>query len=170
MKHTLPLITVLFATSYLFAQAPASTETQSASAPESPLSSAPVSPVISSKHSDGSTHTARSKAPSDIFPHWSVVGEWRVTHPYWTDLLTLRVDGTLVTSRQGTTGRWVLTADAGTPLLVIRWDAYGTESLAMITQDHFRGQTTRGRFSDMRRGVEQSAPIKPARSRGKKSS
>jgi hypothetical protein len=55
----------------------------------------------------------------------------------------------------------VLTADGGTPLVVIRWDAYGTESLAMVTQDHFRGYHGTGRFSDMRRGGKQSERPSP---------
>jgi hypothetical protein len=77
-----------------------------------------------------------------------------VTHPYWTDTLTLRKDGTFITGDQNTTGRWMLAADKGTPLLVLKWDAYGTESLSMVDQNHFRGQITPGSFMDMRRGEE----------------
>jgi len=94
---------------------------------------------------------ARTEPVKDVYPRWSVVGEWRVTHPAWTDIVTLKEDGTLVTSRQGTTGRWILTGDGGTPLLVIRWDLFATESVAMVSPDHFRGQTKSGRFIDMRR-------------------
>lgn len=96
------------------------------------------------------------QAIKDIFTPWSVVGEWRVTHPGWTDVVTLRSDGTLITTRQQTTGRWILTADAGTPLLVIRWDLFATESLAMITSEHFRGQAGNGRFIDMQRGEKRA--------------
>ncbi len=89
----------------------------------------------------------------DIYPRWSIVGDWNVTHPFWTDSITFRKNGTLVAKDQGTTGRWVLTADAETPLLVLRWDSFGTESLMMVGQDHFRGQIAPGSFIDMRRGT-----------------
>jgi hypothetical protein len=97
------------------------------------------------------SETAQSE--KDIYPRWSIVGDWNVTHPVWTDVITFRKDGTLVTKNQRTTGRWVLTADAGTPLLVLRWDDFGTESLMMVGQDHFRGQIAPGSFIDMRRGA-----------------
>jgi len=97
-----------------------------------------------------------AKSEKDIYPRWSVVGEWNVTHPSWTDVLTFRDDGTISTKELGTSGRWVLTADQGTPLLVLRWDAYGTESLLMVGKNHFRGQIEPGSFMDMRRGEEKS--------------
>lgn len=92
----------------------------------------------------------------DIYPRGSVVGEWNFTHPYWTDVLTFREDGTFHTKSAETSGRWVLTADKGTPLLVLRWERYGTESLLMVNQGHFRGQVQPGSFMDMRRGEKAS--------------
>lgn len=94
---------------------------------------------------------------NDIYPRWSVLGEWKVTHPSWTDVVTFRDDGTMRTKTQETTGRWVLSSDTGTPLLVLRWDAYGTESLLMVGPQHFRGQIQPGSFMDMRRGDEKQA-------------
>ena len=97
----------------------------------------------------------------DVFPRFTVVGDWHVTHPWWVDTLTLRADGTLYTHRQGTTGRWILTGDGGTPVIVIRWDVHGTESVAMVTPNHFRGQIRNGRFMDMQREeqvAEEKAP------------
>lgn len=94
----------------------------------------------------------------DIYPLWSVVGDWKVTHPSWTDVVTLRDDGTMRTRTHETTGRWVLTADSGTPLLVLRWDDYGTESLLMTGKNHFRGQIQPGSFMDMRREKEKQTP------------
>jgi hypothetical protein len=94
-----------------------------------------------------------TEAPdADIFPRWSIVGDWRMTHPSWRGVLTIRADGTVSNSRA--TGRWVLTSEAGTPLLVIRWDLSGTDSIAMVTPDHFRGQHRKDQFIDMRRGEE----------------
>ena len=61
-------------------------------------------------------------------------------------------------TRQGTTGKWILTADGGTPLLLFRWDLFGTESLTMVTPDHFRGQKRNGRFIDMRRSDDTRKP------------
>ena len=90
----------------------------------------------------------------DTYPRWSIAGEWRVTHPLWTDVLTLHANGTASTARQGTTAKWTLTAEGGTPLLVLRWDVYGTESLSMVGPNHFRGQIGEGSFIDMRRGAE----------------
>lgn len=90
----------------------------------------------------------------DVYPRWSILGEWKVTHPSWTDVLTLRDDGTISTKELGTSGRWVLTAENGTPLLVLRWTDYGTESLLMVHQNHFRGQIEPGSYMDMRRGEE----------------
>lgn len=87
----------------------------------------------------------------DIYPRWNIVGDWNVTHPLWTDVITFREDGTMSTKNQETSGRWVLTADTGTPLLVLRWDEFGTESLLMVDQNHFRGQIQPGSFMDMRR-------------------
>jgi hypothetical protein len=99
---------------------------------------------------------AAAKADKDGYPRWSVVGEWRVKHPSWTDVLTLNADGTASTRDQETTAKWTLTAEGGTPLLVLRWDEYGTESLSMVGPDHFRGQIAPESFMDMRRGEEQA--------------
>ena len=106
--------------------------------------------------------TASDKPIPDVFPRWTIVGDWRVTNPDWTGILTIRPDGTVTNSIKAT-GRWVLTSDGGTPLLVIRWDLFGTESLAMVTQDHFRGQKRKGRFIDMQRGGDASKPISEAK-------
>ena len=92
-------------------------------------------------------------AIKDIFPRFSIVGDWQITHPQWTDLATIQPDGTITTRRQQTAGRWFLAGDGGTPLLVIRWDLFGTESVSMVDLDHFRGQTRSGRFIDMRRST-----------------
>ncbi len=97
---------------------------------------------------------ASEQKGADIYPRWSVTGEWHVTHPVWSDIVILSADGSLVTARQQTTGKWVLTADGGTPMIVFRWDQFGTESLMMVGPDHFRGQTDPGKFIDMRRGEE----------------
>ena len=90
----------------------------------------------------------------DVYTRWTIVGDWRVTHPHWTDILTLHADGTATTAQQGTTARWTLTAEGGTPVLVLRWDQYGTESLAMVGPHHFRGQIGGHSNIDMRRGKE----------------
>lgn len=87
----------------------------------------------------------------DIYPRWTVVGAWNVTHPYWTDVLTFRDDGTFSATDQTNSGRWTLTAESGTPLLVLRWNRWGTESLLMVHQKHFRGQFGPGSYIDMRR-------------------
>ncbi len=84
----------------------------------------------------------------DVYTRWTILGDWRVTHPDWTDILTLHADGT------ATTARWTLTAEGGTPLLVLRWDQYGTESLAMVGPHHFLGQIGGHSCIDMRRGQE----------------
>ena len=102
--------------------------------------------------------TSGHEPVKDIFPRWSVCGEWRVTHPDWTDIVTLRADGSLVTKHQGTTGKWILTADAGTPMLVFCWDRFGTESVKMVTLDHFRGNNWSGKLIDMQRGNSPSEP------------
>jgi hypothetical protein len=96
----------------------------------------------------------QAEAAKDIYPRWSVTGEWRATHPFWADVLIVRDDGTFHTERYGMAGRWTLSAEAGTPLLILRWDRWGTESLLMIGPDHFRGQIESGKFMDMRRGEE----------------
>jgi hypothetical protein len=95
---------------------------------------------------------ADDEANKDVYARWSVLGDWKVTHPYWTDVLTLREDGTFSTKQQETSGRWMLTADAGTPVLVLKWDRWSTESVAMVALDHFRGQIKPGSYIDMRRG------------------
>jgi hypothetical protein len=41
----------------------------------------------------------------------------------------------------------------GTPLLVLLWDNWGTESLLMVTPDYFRGQVKPGSFMEMRRNA-----------------
>ncbi|WP_395753829.1 hypothetical protein [Prosthecobacter sp.] len=97
------------------------------------------------------------KADKDVYERWSVVGEWQVTHPYWTDVLTLNPNGTAIARDMQTTAKWTLTAEGGTPLLVLRWDAYGTESLAMVGPNHFRGQIAPESFMDMRRGEKKEA-------------
>jgi hypothetical protein len=140
MKFALFLLVSLLAATPLFAQA--ATATQSTTETASPAQD-----------------QAQEKPVADVYPRWSIVGDWRVTHPDWTGVLTIRADGTLSNSIRAT-GRWLLASDAGTPLLVIRWDLFGTESLSMVTADHFRGQKRKGRFIDMRRGDE-AATTKP---------
>ena len=94
----------------------------------------------------------RLVGPGDIYPLWSIVGEWRVTHPQWTGVMQVKADGTVLVPSQESTGRWSLGAEGGTPLLVVRWDKFGTESFAMIGPDHFRAQCHPDGFADMRRG------------------
>jgi hypothetical protein len=122
---------------------------------------------------DGAAETADAEKQAepikDVFPRFTVVGDWHVTHPWWVDTVTLRPDGTVLTHRMGTTGHWILTGDGGTPVIVFRWNLFGTESVAMVTPDHFRGQVRNGRFMDMRRGNEgvaaerSSDPVLPSR-------
>jgi hypothetical protein len=92
-------------------------------------------------------------AAEDAHPRWSVAGEWQVTHPLWRDVVTLSVDGSFVTSSKGLTGKWILSASGGTPMIVLLWDLYGTESLTMVDISHFRGQVEKGKYIDMRRTV-----------------
>jgi hypothetical protein len=113
-----------------------------------------LGPVLAPISAEEPSSPATAQDQKDTYPRWTIVGEWRVTHPNWTDTITFRKDGTLITGDQNTTGRWLLTAAEGTPLLVIRWDAWGTESLMMVDQNHFRGQIAPGSFMDMRRGDE----------------
>ena len=132
MKLPLTVIISLFAACPLFAQEPPVSES---------IAGVPVP----------------DKVIHDVYPRWTIVGDWRVTNPDWTGILTIRADGTLSNSIRAT-GRWLLTSDAGTLLLVIRWDSFGTESLEMVTPDHFRGQKKQGRFIDMQRGGDASKP------------
>ena len=74
--------------------------------------------------------------------------------PHTSAVYTRENAGTATTAQQGTTARWTLTAEGGTPLLVLRWDQYGTESLAMVGPHHFRGQIGGHSCIDMRRGKE----------------
>ena len=89
---------------------------------------------------------------SDYFPRWSLVGEWHVNHPEWTEDLIFKADGTFaVKDKTEKSGTWVLTAEAGTPLLVLRWHRYATESLLMVNTEQFRGTSKPDRWIDMRR-------------------
>ena len=88
----------------------------------------------------------------------SLNGEWTVTHPSWRGEIRLRADGTFVAPFQGPDrgddpGRWALASLQGTPLLVLLWDNWGTESLLMVTPDYFRGQVKPGSFVEMRRSA-----------------
>ncbi len=100
----------------------------------------------------------KSVAGKDGAVPFSVAGDWNVTHPDWKspNTITIHPDGTF-TVLHGTSGKWILSADGGTPLLVLRWEMWGTESLAMITPDHFRGQKWPDHFIDMRRNVGNAA-------------
>lgn len=110
--------------------------------------------AVSAAEAAVSSQLGEAAVDGDVYKRWTIVGEWRVTHPHWTDILTLHADGTATTAQQGTTARWTLTAEGGTPLLVLRWDQYGTESLAMVGPHHFRGQIGGHINIDMRRGKE----------------
>jgi len=68
----------------------------------------------------------------------SVLGDWQVSHPHWNGSLTIRADGTFARPH-GDGGRWVLGGDPDRPLLILRWNAWGTESVAMMTPDYLRG-------------------------------
>ncbi|WP_395739899.1 hypothetical protein [Prosthecobacter sp.] len=99
---------------------------------------------------------AGSQADKEVFPRWSVVGEWRMTNPARTDVLTLKANGRVIAQQTQTTAEWALKAEGGTPMLVLRWNASGTESLAMVGPDHFRGRMSSGAFMDLRRGEEKA--------------
>jgi hypothetical protein len=81
-----------------------------------------------------------------------IVGQWRVTHPDWTNVITLRADGSITSPDPNLAGKWILTANGGTPTLIFLWDFYGADSVSMVTPDHFRGQVREGVFMDMQRG------------------
>jgi len=139
----LALVAVLFAlTTGLVAQAPVSPD--NGKSPDAPAG-------------NDAAANPQPEPVKDVFPRFNVVGDWHVTHPWWVDTVTLRPDGTIFTHRQGSTGHWILTGDGGTPVIVIRWDLYGTESVAMVTLNHFRGQVHNGRFIDMQRDEEVAA-------------
>lgn len=109
----------------------------------------------------GATDPTQEKP--DIFPRWSLVGEWHVNHPEWTEDLLFHTDGTFaIKDKETKSGNWVLTAEGGTPLLVLRWDRYATEALLMVSSEHFRGQTRPGRWIDMRRVVTKGTEGAPA--------
>ncbi len=117
----------------------------------SPKAATVVEPVP-----DAAKEAGQEKIAKDVFPRFSVLGDWVITHPLWTDVATIHQDGTVTTKRQGTAGRWFLAGDGGTPLVVIRWELFGTESVGMVDLDHFRGQTRSGRYIDMRRRASAS--------------
>jgi hypothetical protein len=98
---------------------------------------------------------------------WTVVGTWNVRNPDWirlpnrTDTITIASDGTYQ-SGIGETGRWILTADQGTPVLVMRWTNFATESVAMVNSDYFRGQKRGNRFIEMRRAATPEQATSPS--------
>jgi hypothetical protein len=64
----------------------------------------------------------------------------RVNHPEWTEDLVFKAVGSFwMEGKEVRSGGWMLCAERGTPLLVLRWDRYGTESLLMNSGGHFRG-------------------------------
>lgn len=107
---------------------------------------------------------SQAERAKDVFPRWSVAGEWHVTHPEWTNVITLRADGSITSPDPNLAGKWILSANSGTPMLVFHWDLFGTESLAMVTPDHFRGQIRQGIFMDMQRGDAPQKPVAEAKS------
>jgi hypothetical protein len=94
---------------------------------------------------------SQAEPAKDVYPRWSVAGQWHVTHPEWTNVITLRADGSIVSPDPNLVGKWILSADGGKPMIVFHWDLYGTDSVSMVTPDHFRGQVSHG-FMDMQRG------------------
>ncbi len=81
-------------------------------------------------------------APANL---WTVIGRWHVKHPEWEGDIDLLADGRFSWSN-GDGGRWTLAAERGSPLLILRWDLWGTESASMITGDYFRGKTAKGQI------------------------
>jgi len=113
--------------------------------------STPAAATVVDAVPEGAQAAEPEKIVKDVFPRFSILGDWLMTHPQWTDVATFHQDGAITTKRQKTAGRWFLAGDGGTPLIVIRWDLFGTESVSMVDLDHFRGQARNGRFIDMRR-------------------
>ena len=156
MKTPLSFLAVMFAAVRLIAPLAiaqsATTETSSPARDEAAKADADGSArlKIAGEAKSPAIDERAAKPVADIYPRWSIVGDWRVTHPDWTGILTIHPDGR-VSNTISATGRWTLTAQGGTPLLVIRWDAFGTESLDMVTPDHFRGQNRKRRFTDIHR-------------------
>ncbi len=106
----------------------------------------------------------KSVAGKDQAVPFTVAGDWWVSNAEWKspNTVTIRPDGTFSVFK-GSSGKWILTADGGTPLLVLRWEKWGTESVAMISPNHFRGQIRPGGYIDMFRIIDNPAS-KPAES------
>lgn len=102
-------------------------------------------------------HADAIERRKDIYPRYSVVGEWRMTHPAWDGSLTLAADGTLRRGDRPPSGRWTLTADRGTPMLILQWNKYATEALTMVSPEYFRGNNWNGSFFELRRGEKAPA-------------
>ena len=112
-----------------------------------PLTAPPSNPPTSDNSSGNTEKT-----------NWSVVGEWRVTHPNWKGILSIRPDGTF-SRPQGDGGKWTLTAQDDHLSLQLVWSSWGTETAHMIAPDYFRGEVRKGRF-ELRRG-EKVVPEEP---------
>ncbi len=89
-----------------------------------------------------------------------IVGTWRGTHPRWKSTVEFRADGLFVRP-DGTGGHWLLTADHDHPLLVLRWESWGTESLDFVGENHFSGPTRFGVF-DLVRDAKPAAAVEEA--------
>jgi hypothetical protein len=112
--------------------------------------------VHSSSGATSEDDSKREEAVSQQGASWSVVGDWRITLGEDTDTLSVRQDGTF-SGFQGAKGNWLLSASGGTPLLVLRREGGGAETLEMRSPDHFQGADGNHQSLDLRRGPEKGA-------------
>jgi hypothetical protein len=78
-----------------------------------------------------------------------LLGTWRGAHPHWNSTVEFRADGSFLRA-DGQRGHWTLSADGDHPLLVLRWDIWGTESLDWVSENRFTGSTRFGPFDLVR--------------------
>ncbi len=99
-------------------------------------------------------NSPREETPAQKEAPWSVVGEWKATVGGKAGNLSIRQDGSF-SGLLGANGKWALSAAGGTPLLVLRRDGGGADTLEMRGSDHFQGEDRDRETIDLRRGQDE---------------
>ena len=122
-RSPLPLLVFLAATAAApaFAQNPAP-----ASAQAQALSLQPLASTRSVEHS------------------WSAVGTWDCTQRDWSGTVVLKEDGSLQGPSDPLSGRWLLAPQGGEINLILYWNDWPAEVVAMVGPDEFLGNPVRG--------------------------
>ena len=89
-------------------------------------------------------HTDRSvQTVEHATDPWSVIGQWHYASDAWRGMVDIRADGTF-SRADGQGGKWKLGGVQDNFVLILKWDHFPQETVAMVSPAEFRGDSPKG--------------------------